>query len=131
MELYNSYMSINNMTNVQNQIIHRIKRITNIKIPFQKEESLYIMMRYTFSNFSMNGTDINKEVEYLNDKCLELVVPNIMNSMEQYIRYLKSIDDTKHNENLLDYPKQSNSKEINKMFDYSVSFNKSVDSFLS
>ena len=122
-----AFFGDDNVSNIQNQIVMKIYGITGKKIPFQKPESVYTMMRYTFTNYSLNSCDVENELPYLNEKCLEIVIPNILNSMDQYLKYMKLLnEDTR----VLDYPKQTTAKrsEENKSFDYSVSINKSVDS---
>ena len=122
-----AFFGSENVSEIQNQIVMQIYSITGKKIPFQKPESVYTVMRYTFTNYSLNSCDIENELPYLNKKCLDILIPNILNSMEQYLNYMKLL---KEDTRVLDYPKQTTNKrsEENKSFDYTVTLNNSVDS---
>jgi hypothetical protein len=106
---------------IQQQLIYKIKKITGIKIPFQKKQSVFIMMRYTFTNFSLNqNCKFDKQISDLNDKCISLIIKSVLNNMEQYINYIKTLE---NDNDLLPYPTQTSTHVTNKSFDYSVDFN--------
>ena len=76
-------------------------------------------MEHVYKNYARNlEYDYYEQVKELNDKFFEIVIPNILNNMEQYINYKKQIDNDVIQP--LPYPTQTNEKINNEMFDYSI-----------
>lgn len=119
MEVYDIFFSDENKNYLKKQIVLDIKQRTMIKIAEQKDELIHIMMVHVYKNFSKNLEDsYYEQVRDLNDKFLEIVIPNILNNMEQYLNYKKKID----NDNIdpLPYPSQTTEHIVNEMFDYNI-----------
>ena len=117
------FFSEGNILLLQKTIVSEIYSTTGKRIPFQKPESVFTMMRYTFTNHALNTCDPNSELEYLNKKFISIVLPNIVNSIEQYLKYIQTISNIDNGKTtLLNYPQQTNIKrsQDNKSFDYSV-----------
>lgn len=118
--VYNEYFSDNNYIRIQEDIVKRVKKMMGIKIPYQKRESVYIMMRYIFNNYAKNNQqDIGNQVSELNLLCVNLTSKNIIGNIEQYIGYMKDIDENAE-KNLLSYPEHTSKSKQNKSFDFSV-----------
>ena len=91
MEVNKIYFSEQNINYLKKQLILDIFQKTNIKIAEQKEESIHIMMEYVYKNYARNlEYDYYEQVKDLNDKFFEIVIPNILTNMEQYINYKKN-----------------------------------------
>lgn len=132
MDIKSEFFSDRNTNIIREIICAEILKKTGIKIPLQQKESVYIIMRYCFTNYSLNSCDL-QEIEYLNKKTMDILIPNVMSNIEQYIKYIKCIDSINNpqteNLKILDYPQQTTLKrsEKNELFDYSVEFNNSME----
>ena len=125
MDLYDSFMSNENVLLLQNQIAGIVLKKTGIKIPHQSNESMYISMFHVIENY---GTFMecgpgghSKQIMFLNNKFLSIIVPNIMNSMEEYVMYRKRFVDNPGQREVLSYGTHANSQEKTlDAFDYSI-----------
>jgi len=119
MEVNKIFFSEQNINYLKKQLVLDIREKTGIKISEQKDESIHIMMEHVYKNYSKNlEYDYYEQVKELNDKFFEIVIPNILNNMEQYINYKKKIDNDVIEP--LPYPTQTTEHINNEMFDYSI-----------
>ena len=85
----------NNITKIQNEIKKEVSRASNGKfnIGDQDEVSLQIIMRSIYLQHSKNlPTNIDKQVNDLNQKVLDYCIPNIMTNIKQHIGYIEHIN---------------------------------------
>lgn len=119
MDVHKIFFSEQNINYLNKQLVLDILEKTQIKIAEQKEELIHIMMEHVYKNYAKNlEYDYYEQVRELNDKFFEIVIPNILNNMEQYINYKKKIDNDVIEP--LPYPSQTTEHINNEMFDYSI-----------
>ena len=119
MEVNKIFFSEQNINYLKKQLVLDIQEKTGIKIAEQKDESIHIMMEHVYKNYARNlEYDYYEQVKKLNDKFFEIVIPNILTNMEQYINYKKKIDNDVIDP--LPYPTQTTEHINNEMFDYSI-----------
>ena len=119
MNVHKIFFSEQNINYLKKQLVLDILEKTEIKIAEQKDESIHIMMEHVYKNYARNlEYDYYEQVKELNDKFFEIVIPNILNNMEQYINYKKKIDNDVIEP--LAYPTQTTEHINYEMFDYSI-----------
>jgi hypothetical protein len=103
--LENVFFSDENIDLINKQLILTVfkKSKNQFVIPNQSKESLIIVMRYVFIEYSRNlPYDINNQIKELNCIVVGEILPNIITNITQRIDYLKEIDCPK--KQLLDLP---------------------------
>ena len=88
------YFSQSNIDYLQDQIIERVfkKSFGKYKVGKQSEEELTIIMRSIYLQFGKNNdSQLQLQIDELNEKVLEYCIPNIITNAEQYLGYVKKI----------------------------------------
>ena len=86
------YFSSKNINHIQNGIRYSINQRTKKVIDNQDENSLKIIMRSIFLQYSQNLQCNHKEqIISLNHKVIDYCVPQIQSKMDQYYKYLKDV----------------------------------------
>lgn len=93
-ELSKAYFSVNNREVIQNSIIQNVKQASNnqYNISRQNDDELQIIMNSYYLQYSKNlSTNIQKQVDDLNElvinECVRIIIPNI----QQYLGYRRDI----------------------------------------
>lgn len=96
-ELLRQFLSGRNIIIVQDEIINRIRKQTNIQISRQSEHEL---LGYMYSTYELYGDEticdtrsVTDKLRYLNGKLLDECVHNIKNGVLMYVHYLKDASD--------------------------------------
>ena len=89
-----AYFNVNNMNYIHNEIIKRIKKLSNgqYNISKQSDTQLEIIMRSYYLQYGKNlDYNIEQQVNELNEmvikECISIIIPNV----QQYLTYLKDI----------------------------------------
>ncbi len=94
--LSNTFFGVANINNLQNRIIEEVYRRSGAKqwrIDKQDVNELKIIMRSMFYQYARNlPTDIQGQVDELNNIVIEWAVPRIMSEVQQHLFYLNDID---------------------------------------
>ena len=93
-EVATSFFSVENMKLINKKLILRVFEYTDntVKIPFQSNEDLLVIMRYIYGEYSENlKKDISKQVYKLNCKVIKEVLPTIISNIEGQLKYLNEI----------------------------------------
>jgi hypothetical protein len=90
-----TYFSDGNMKKIQNLIKSNIHRESQGKFRMdieQDESDLLVVMRYIFLEHAMHlPTHIKKQVNELNIKTINYIIPDMMTNIKQHYGYLKDI----------------------------------------
>ena len=79
-----------NVTNLQKLMKKNIMKMTGKDIGAQSSEHLITIMHHCLKEYSVHSnTNINKDIEYLNKKVLEITVPMIIEGIKQYEAYVR------------------------------------------
>lgn len=92
--LSSAFFSMDNIEIIQNTLRSKIYEITKQqhKIDSQDTDQLKIIMRSIFLQYSLNNNDnIQKQIEELNARVLDFVVPQVHRELISYIKYKKDI----------------------------------------
>ena len=103
-KLSNLYFSQVNVDFIQDQIIERIYKKSKGKhvISKQSEDELIIIMRSIYLQYGKNAeTNLQQQINSLNERVLDYCVNNVMMNIEQHYAYLKDL--TKEQE-IMDKP---------------------------
>lgn len=88
--LSNAYFSQANIQRVQHLIQRQIAQRLGYMISDQSEATLINIMRNTYLTYGMfRDTDIQGQVDSLNDTVVKLVLPDIASSIKAYLVFLK------------------------------------------
>ncbi len=94
--LSNTFFGVANINNLQNRIIEEVYRRSGAKqwrIDKQDVNELKIIMRSMFYQYARNlPTDIQGQVDELNNIVIEWAVPRIMSEVQHYLYYLNDIN---------------------------------------
>ena len=96
------FFSEDNVKKLNNIIIGDILNLTRekykqpVRIKPQQREKMITVMRYVYYEYATNTYELNVEVQRLNEKFLELVVPTIYNELIAYLNYIETYDRTKN-----------------------------------
>uniref|UniRef100_A0AB39J981 Minor capsid protein P8 central region domain-containing protein n=1 Tax=Florenciella sp. virus SA2 TaxID=3240092 RepID=A0AB39J981_9VIRU len=86
------YFSKENIQIIQNSIRAKIFDMTKQKIDYQNYDELKMIMRSIYLQHSMHKPDnITQQIEDLNQKVLEYVIPNVYGELTSYLKYKKDI----------------------------------------
>ena len=94
-----SYFSKTNLDKLQNKIIESVLVNSNgeYRIGRQSDLQLQIIMRSIYLTYGKNATtNINQQIEVLNEKVLQETLKSIMPSIKQYLYYKKDISTPRH-----------------------------------
>lgn len=90
-----------NIANINNQLIQAIKEETlkryekKIGIMPQQKHIMLVIMRYVyFKNITNIGT-VEEQVNMLNEKTIELLVPGVLQALVSYIKYINDYNTVK------------------------------------
>lgn len=89
--LITDYFSKNNIQKIQNGIIQGVYTKSNnkFKIGYQDEDTLKIIMRSIYLQYSVNRpTQIQEQIQSLNNMVLEYCIEQVYNDAKTYIQYL-------------------------------------------
>uniref|UniRef100_A0A6C0KJ91 Minor capsid protein P8 central region domain-containing protein n=1 Tax=viral metagenome TaxID=1070528 RepID=A0A6C0KJ91_9ZZZZ len=90
--LSQTFFSKDNIIILQNAIRKRVYNQTNKLISNQNEDTLKIIMRSTFLQFSANlPKNIKEQINALNNKVLSYCVPKVLSELTSYIKYAKDV----------------------------------------
>lgn len=88
------FFSAKNIELIENAIkagVYEMSNRTHI-IDTQDRDQLYVIMRATFLQYSLNQPDnITRQIEVLNSRIVSYCVPKIYNEIQSYIQYKKDI----------------------------------------
>ena len=123
------YFSKNNIEYLNAKIVDIIYGMTReklekpIKIQKQKEQYLLERMRYIYFDDVRNTSPTNIEVEHLNKRFLESIIPNIYSELISYLKYLDEINQYQSsnipiNENPISSRKRKELKPLSTFFDF-------------
>tara|TARA_B100001093_G_C26648234_1_gene936294 strand:- start:211 stop:765 length:555 start_codon:yes stop_codon:yes gene_type:complete len=116
------FLSDENIYNVNKILIEKLLKFYNIKLPLQKKMTVYKYCYSVWKNNSLNNsTNINKQVLRLNHIVIKLMIPEILTSIKQKIKYL---EDLKKPYPLMNRPLNSSSYEPNKSVSNIIHYNK-------
>jgi hypothetical protein len=94
-ELENIFFSDENINNINKKLILTVYKKSNnlYKINPQTKESLLIVMRYIYIEFSRSlPFKINEQIENLNCTVVGEILPNVFTNITQKIEYLNFLD---------------------------------------
>ncbi len=89
--LISEYFSKNNIQKIQNGIMQGVYTKSNnkFKIGYQDEDTLKIIMRSIYLQYSVNRpTEIQEQIKCLNNMVLDYCVEQVYNDAKTYIQYL-------------------------------------------
>jgi hypothetical protein len=89
--LITEYFSKNNIEKIQNGILQGVYHKSNnkFKISYQDEDTLKIIMRSIYLQYSVNRpTQIDEQIQCLNNLVLDYCVEQVYNDAKTYIQYL-------------------------------------------
>ena len=89
-----SFFSLENINIIQNSLRFRVFEMSQnkYKIDTQDDDQLKIIMRSIYLQYGLNQQDnISKQVEELNEKVLEYVVPQVYGEVVSYMKYKEDI----------------------------------------
>lgn len=106
--LSNTFFSELNISAINDAIIAKIGKNSNILIPSQINNSLFIIMRsfYLQHSQNMSNNDILSEIKYLNKLVINYCVDKIQSELIAYNRYKNDIEFLP---NPMDFPENTNS----------------------
>ena len=106
--LSNTFFSELNISAINDAIIAKIGKNSNILIPSQINNSLFIIMRsfYLQHSQNMSNNDILSEIKYLNKLVINYCVDKIQSELVAYNRYKNDIEFLP---NPMDFPENTNS----------------------
>lgn len=93
-----TFFSPENITLLNNSIINEVLEISKNKlgkayrIQPQQKEKMITVMRYIYFAFVTNTYELNMEVQRLNQKFLEEVVPTAYNALVAHLKYLETFN---------------------------------------
>jgi hypothetical protein len=122
-----TFFSLENINKLNNGIIYQILELSkkklnkSYKIEPQEKNKMIPIMKYIYFNFATNSDELDIEINKLNNKFLERVVPTAYNALISYLKYLETLDRSKNK--LLNNPvnTQNNKdelKSISYLFNY-------------
>jgi len=94
-ELPNTFFSDENIKLINNKLILEVFKNTNgeYKIKPQSHEQLLIVMRYVFLEYARHlPYDIKGQINELNCRVVNEILPNVITNAQQHIGYLKDIE---------------------------------------
>lgn len=88
------FFSKSNVDNIQKSIKNIILKTLNVELTEnQNTESLLMIMRYVYlQNGRFLKYNINEQVELLNKKLLNIIIPDIITGIKQHLEYIKYIN---------------------------------------
>jgi hypothetical protein len=89
------FFSKENIELINKQLVLTVWKKSNkkYKIPFQKKEDLFTVMRYVYIQEGKNlPFKIKEQIKNLNDSVVKEIVPYIFTAVEQYQDYLRDIN---------------------------------------
>jgi hypothetical protein len=88
------FFSTKNIQIIENAIkagVYQMSNKTHV-IDTQNRDQLYVIMRATFLNYSVNQPDeITKQIEVLNSRVISYCVPKIYGEIQGYLQYKRDI----------------------------------------
>lgn len=82
-----------NIDLIQKQIILTVLKTRRVKIPYQSEERLIIVMRHVFTTYARHlPCDFKDQIKELNDIVTTTVVPDIISAIELHFGYMDKIN---------------------------------------
>lgn len=117
-----------NISYLNNKIISEILKLTTekmdkpIRIQEQKEEYMITHMRYIYFDNVRNNMSTKEEVEHLNKRFLESIIPHVYSELVSYLKYLDEIELYQDNKKpLMNNPvstkRRNELKPLSKFFD--------------
>ncbi len=92
--LIDKYFSKNNIQSIQNGIIQGVYQKSNhkFKIGYQDEDTLKIIMRSIYLQYSVNRPDnINEQINSLNSRVLDYCIEQVYVDAQTYVQYLHDV----------------------------------------
>ena len=95
-----TFFSEDNISFLNTSIINEVLEISKnelgkaYRIQPQQREKMLTVMRYIYFAFVTNTYELNVEVQRLNDKFLQEVVPTAYNALVAYLKYLETYNRT-------------------------------------
>lgn len=93
-----TFFSEDNILLLNNSIINGVLEISRnnlgkaYRIQPQQREKMLTVMRYVYFSFVTNTYELDVEVQRLNDKFLEEVIPTAYNALVAHLKYLKTFN---------------------------------------
>jgi len=91
--LFQVFLCKENIQIIQNALRKNVYDTTQYIIPPQNIDELLIIMRSIFlqnGNFNVNVKNITEEIEKLNNRVLDYVVPQLISSLKSYLYYIQN-----------------------------------------
>lgn len=89
----NLFFSNENIDLINKQLVLKVYKLKNIKIPFQKKEDLIVVMRFVYDKDAKHlPYRIKEQIKNLNCSVVNEILPNILTGIEQNIEYLRTLD---------------------------------------
>jgi hypothetical protein len=86
------FFSNENIILIQKQLVMAVFEKTNVKIPFQNNETLLIVMRRIFNENSLHQTsNYTEQIRDLNNITVNAILPDIIANINLQISYIKKI----------------------------------------
>ena len=116
------FLSDKNIHNVNKILIEILLKFYNVKLPLQKKMTVYSYCYSVWKKHSLNhSNDVNKQVLRLNNIVIKFMIPEILTSIKQKLKYL---DDLKKPYGFMDRPVNSSSYEPKKSASSIIHYNK-------
>jgi hypothetical protein len=96
------FFSDDNINYLNNKIIAEILEKTKdelgqaMRIQPQQKEKMLTIMRYIYFEYNKNTYETDIEVQYMNEKFLEVAIPTIYSALKSYLKYLEDYDRSKN-----------------------------------
>ena len=94
-ELPSQFFSDDNILQINKKLIYQVFKKTNgeYKIKPQSNEQLLIVMRYVFLEYARHlPYDVKEQIDELNCRVVNEILPNVITNAQQHIGYLKQIE---------------------------------------
>lgn len=95
------FFSKDNIEFLNNKIITDILSITRdeynqpMRIQKQQREKMLTVMRYIYFQYVRNTHETDIEVQHLNDKFIELVIPTVLSGLISHLKYIQDYNRAK------------------------------------
>jgi hypothetical protein len=96
------FFSDNNIEYLNNKIIAIILEKTKeelgqaMRIEPQRKGKILTIMRYIYFQYNKNTYETDVEVQYMNDKFLEVAIPTVFSALKSHVKYLEDYDRSKN-----------------------------------
>lgn len=105
------FLSDENITKIQKKIQKNVFQKKKITIPYQKKESVKVVMKYIYQEYGKDlPYNIKEQIDELNSLVVKELTPHIINNLISYYKYIRDIN---KKQTLLDLPQNVSTKGAN------------------